>query len=92
MIVPPVMEEERRVEIPPVMALSVVVKKLDEVALVSVASVAVRVPITAVTALRSVAKKLDEVAYSLVRLVMVPVVLKSVSAVRTEDDALPRVV
>ena len=79
-------------EIPAVTALKVVAKRLVEEALVSVASVAVRLVKTAVTAFRRVAKKLEDVAFVVRRLVIVPLVLVRVFAVSAVADAVLRVV
>jgi hypothetical protein len=56
------MDEEVRVEMIPVTALSVVAKRLVEVALVRVAFDDVKVSMTPVVARKSVEKKLVEVA------------------------------
>ena len=78
-IVPPVKEV-----INPVTALREVVKKLEDVALVSVAFVAVKLVITEVTALKSVAKRLEEEALTFRRLVISACVLKSRAIVPVE--------
>ena len=79
-------------EIPPVTALKVVAKRLEDVALVKVALVAVRVVMIAVARLARVAKKLEDVALVLRRLVIVPLVAKRLVEVIPVEDALERVV
>ncbi len=71
-IVPKVEDPPVSEEIVPVTALKSVAKRLDEVALVRVAFVEVKVSMIPVVALRSVAKKLDEVAFVVRRLAIVP--------------------
>jgi hypothetical protein len=62
-IVPPVIDPERRLLIVPVRACSVVAKKLVEVALVNTVFEAERLVKEAVNPFRSVAKKLVEVEF-----------------------------